>query len=66
MPQIGIRDNFFNVGGTSIAAIKMAYEIGRAFSVEVPVRVILGHPTIEALGGWCCVVGPAWPRHRTT
>ncbi|WP_370683376.1 amino acid adenylation domain-containing protein [Pseudomonas syringae pv. atrofaciens] len=52
VPQIGIRDNFFNVGGTSIAAIKMAYEIGRAFSVEVPVRVILGHPTIEALGGW--------------
>lgn len=52
VPQIGIRDNFFNVGGTSIAAIKMAYEIGRAFAVEVPVRVIIGHPTIEALGGW--------------
>ncbi|MDF9616382.1 amino acid adenylation domain-containing protein [Pseudomonas entomophila] len=51
-PHIGIRDNFFAVGGTSIAAIKMAYQIGQAFAVEVPVRVVLGHPTIEALGGW--------------
>ncbi|MBV4504328.1 amino acid adenylation domain-containing protein [Pseudomonas sp. BW13M1] len=51
-PQIGIRDNFFAVGGTSIAAIKMAYQIGQAFNVEVPARVVLGHPTIEALGGW--------------
>ncbi|ORC43825.1 peptide synthetase, partial [Pseudomonas floridensis] len=51
-PQIGIRDNFFNVGGTSIAAIKMASQIGQAFSIEVPVRVIMAHPTIEALGGW--------------
>ncbi|MBV4477560.1 non-ribosomal peptide synthetase [Pseudomonas botevensis] len=51
-PQIGIRDNFFNVGGTSIAAIKMAHEISRMFAVEVPVRVVLSYPTIEALGGW--------------
>ncbi len=51
-PQIGIRDNFFNVGGTSIAAIKMAYQIGQTFAVEVPVRVIMAHPTIETLGGW--------------
>ncbi|WP_426159590.1 amino acid adenylation domain-containing protein [Pseudomonas sp. TSRC2-2] len=50
--QIGIRDNFFNVGGTSIAAIKMAHQIGQTFGVEVPVRVVLGYPTIEALGGW--------------
>ena len=51
-PQIGIRDNFFNVGGTSIAAIKMAHAIGEAFAVDVPIRVVIGHPTIEALGGW--------------
>jgi amino acid adenylation domain-containing protein len=51
-PQIGIRDNFFNVGGTSIAAIKMAHKIGQTFAVDVPIRVVLGHPTIEALAGW--------------
>ncbi|PMW96242.1 non-ribosomal peptide synthetase [Pseudomonas sp. FW215-R2] len=52
VPQIGIRDNFFNVGGTSIAAIKMAHEISQVFAVEMPVRVVLSYPTIEALGGW--------------
>ncbi|MGY2237228.1 amino acid adenylation domain-containing protein [Pseudomonas gingeri] len=51
-PQIGIRDNFFNVGGTSIAAIKMAHQVGQAFGIELPIRVVIGHPSIEALGGW--------------
>lgn len=51
-PQIGIGDNFFSVGGTSIAAIKMAHQMAETFGVEVPVRVVFSHPTIEALGGW--------------
>ncbi|WP_017906847.1 non-ribosomal peptide synthetase [Pseudomonas asplenii] len=51
-PQIGIRDNFFNVGGTSIAAIKMAHQVREVFGIELPIRVVIGHPTIEALGGW--------------
>ncbi len=50
--QIGIRDNFFNVGGTSIAAIKMAHQVREVFGIELPIRVVIGHPTIEALGGW--------------
>ncbi|QXI25594.1 non-ribosomal peptide synthetase [Pseudomonas vanderleydeniana] len=52
VPQIGIRDNFFNVGGTSIAAIKMAHQVREVFGIELPIRVVIGHPTIEALGGW--------------
>jgi amino acid adenylation domain-containing protein len=51
-PAIGIRDNFFTLGGSSIAAIKMAHAIEAAFGVRVPIKEILRHPTIEALGGW--------------
>ncbi|HEV7369245.1 amino acid adenylation domain-containing protein [Arenibaculum sp.] len=51
-PRIGIRDSFFSLGGTSISAIKMAHQVGRKFGVSVPVRQIISHPTIEALGGW--------------
>ncbi|MET1077653.1 MAG: amino acid adenylation domain-containing protein [Pseudomonas sp.] len=51
-PQIGIRDSFFDLGGSSISAIKMAHQVAQAFAIEVPVRVVIGHPSIEALGGW--------------
>ncbi|WP_406841627.1 non-ribosomal peptide synthetase (plasmid) [Streptomyces sp. AHU1] len=50
-PDIGIDDNFFDIGGTSISAIKMAHAIREAFDETLPLRDIMLHPTIEALGG---------------
>ncbi|MET0136200.1 MAG: amino acid adenylation domain-containing protein [Kibdelosporangium sp.] len=50
-PDIGIQDGFFDIGGTSISAIKLAYGIREAFGETLPVREILRYPTIEALGG---------------
>ncbi|MGW2817015.1 non-ribosomal peptide synthetase [Streptomyces sp. NPDC001415] len=50
-PEIGIGDNFFDIGGSSISAIKMAHAIREAFAESLPVRDIIQHPTIEALGG---------------
>ncbi len=50
-PDVGISDNFFDVGGTSISAIKLAHAIGEEFGQTVPVRDIMLYPTIEALGG---------------
>ncbi|MFY1594550.1 amino acid adenylation domain-containing protein [Micromonospora sp. WMMD737] len=50
-PEIGIGDRFFDVGGTSISAIKLAHAIGEAFGEPLPVHEIMLHPTIEALGG---------------
>lgn len=49
--DIGIHDNFFDVGGTSISAIRLAHAIHEAFGRLLPVRDIMLHPTIEALGG---------------
>ncbi|RZU53338.1 amino acid adenylation domain-containing protein [Krasilnikovia cinnamomea] len=49
-PNIGIGDSFFDVGGTSISAIKLAHAINDAFGVPLPVRDIMLYPTIEALG----------------
>nr|WP_236075898.1 amino acid adenylation domain-containing protein [Streptomyces coffeae] len=48
-PDIGIADNFFDVGGTSISAIKMAHAIGEEFGETPPIREVIRHPTIEAL-----------------
>jgi amino acid adenylation domain-containing protein len=50
-PAIGIRDGFFDIGGTSISAIKLAHAIRETFGEKVAVREIMQYPTIEALGG---------------
>ncbi|MFE0172187.1 amino acid adenylation domain-containing protein [Streptomyces sp. NPDC059002] len=48
--EIGISDSFFDVGGTSISAIKLAHAIRAEFGESLLVRDIMLHPTIEALG----------------
>ncbi|GGT00027.1 non-ribosomal peptide synthetase [Streptomyces cinerochromogenes] len=50
-PGIGVRDDFFDLGGTSISAIRLAHAVRETFGVPLPVRDIMLHPTIEALGG---------------
>jgi thioesterase domain-containing protein len=45
---IGVSDDFFDVGGTSISAIKLAHAIGEEFGRELPIRDVILHPTIEA------------------
>ncbi|MFJ8798987.1 amino acid adenylation domain-containing protein [Streptomyces sp. NPDC102487] len=50
-PDIGIGDDFFELGGTSLAAIKMAHAVTEEFGIRVPVADIMLRPTIEALAG---------------
>ncbi|MFF0744846.1 amino acid adenylation domain-containing protein [Streptomyces sp. NPDC004111] len=50
-PDIGIRDSFFDIGGTSISAIKLAHAVREEFGRSLPIRDLLLHPTIEELGG---------------
>ncbi|MER6239181.1 amino acid adenylation domain-containing protein [Streptomyces clavifer] len=49
-PDIGISDDFFEMGGTSLSAIKMAHRIAETFGRSIPVAEIILRPTIEALG----------------
>ena len=48
-PDIGIRDSFFDVGGSSISAIKLAHAIEAEFGQRLPISEIVAHPSIEAL-----------------
>lgn len=47
--DIGIADSFFDVGGSSISAIKLAHAIAEEFGQRLPVAEIVAHPSIEAL-----------------
>lgn len=50
-PAISIRDNFFDIGGTSISAIKLAHRIKAEFNMELPLHDILRYSSIEAMAG---------------
>ena len=50
-PAIGIRDDFFELGGSSIAAIKLIHKIRQELGLELPLRAVFANPTIEDLAG---------------
>jgi amino acid adenylation domain-containing protein len=46
---IGIRDNFFEIGGHSLLAVQLFIEIERLFKKELPLATLFQAPTIESL-----------------
>ncbi|WP_027392680.1 non-ribosomal peptide synthetase [Aquimarina latercula] len=47
--RISIKDNFFDLGGNSIKAIKILYKINKEFKVNINVISLFNYPTIEYL-----------------
>ncbi|WP_368031642.1 phosphopantetheine-binding protein, partial [Bacillus licheniformis] len=50
--QVGIHDQFFDLGGHSLKAMTMLAKIHKAFGVEVPLQVLFEKPTVAALSGF--------------
>ncbi|MBA3949138.1 MAG: amino acid adenylation domain-containing protein, partial [Acidobacteria bacterium] len=48
-PDIGVADDFFDLGGHSILAVKLASAIHREFGRALPLAELLSHSTIERL-----------------
>jgi len=46
---IGVRDNYFDLGGNSLIATTIAGGLERAFAVWFPLNTFVEHPTIESL-----------------
>jgi acyl carrier protein len=49
LDQIGIRDNFFDLGGHSLRAIQVVSRIRSMFEVEFPIAAFFDQPTIADL-----------------
>ncbi|PRX67613.1 ketoacyl-synthetase-like protein [Nonomuraea fuscirosea] len=49
LEEVGLDENFFDLGGDSFAAVGLVEEIRRAFSVDVGIAVIFDHPTVAEL-----------------
>lgn len=56
--RVGIRDNFFDLGGHSLKAIQMVSRLHKEFNIKIPLGEVFANPTIEELAR---AVGTAEP-----
>ncbi len=47
--QVGIYDNFFQLGGDSFLAVRLLSRVRARFEVELPVSGLFEHPTIDGM-----------------
>ncbi|TFV07231.1 amino acid adenylation domain-containing protein, partial [Bacillus stratosphericus] len=47
--RVGVKDNFFDIGGHSLRATNLAAKINKKFKVDISLREIFSDPTIEQL-----------------
>ncbi|MDQ0798083.1 amino acid adenylation domain-containing protein [Streptomyces sp. B1I3] len=52
LDDIGVDDNFFELGAHSLLATKIITRVRAEFQTDVPVSVVFEHPTVAGLVGW--------------
>jgi acyl carrier protein len=51
LQEVGIEDDFFELGGNSLVAVQLGARIRRTFDVEMPLAALFEQPTVETLAG---------------
>jgi amino acid adenylation domain-containing protein len=49
LDRVGIEDNFFDLGGTSVSILKVAVDINQELGIEIPIVKLFQHSTIAGL-----------------
>lgn len=50
---VGSRDNFFEMGGNSLAAMRMAVRVGYELGYEIPLGLVFDHPVLADFAQEC-------------
>jgi hypothetical protein len=49
LERVGVRESFFEIGGNSLAMVRLHSRLGEILGREVPIALLFSHPTIESL-----------------
>ena len=55
--EVGVTDNFFEIGGHSLRAMVLVSRMEREFGVAVPLRELFRWPTVRTLAEWIEALG---------
>jgi acyl carrier protein len=64
VPDIGIDDDFFALGGHSLLVTRLISKIRKAFGVEMSIQTVFSARTVAALAEQFATAGPARPALR--
>ncbi|WBB80295.1 amino acid adenylation domain-containing protein [Micromonospora sp. WMMD882] len=59
LPTVGVRDDFFDLGGTSLTAMRLIVLIEHRYDVRLPLATFVAGPTVEQLAAWLRTAGTA-------
>jgi amino acid adenylation domain-containing protein/thioester reductase-like protein len=51
IPEVGIRDSFFDLGGHSLLAARLVFRLREILATDVPVGLVLAYPSVAELAG---------------
>jgi amino acid adenylation domain-containing protein len=49
LSRVGVHDNFFEIGGSSLPALQVITQVNRAFQVELPIAAFFENPTVAGM-----------------
>ncbi|TDT22739.1 amino acid adenylation domain-containing protein [Streptomyces sp. BK208] len=49
LPRVGVTENFFDAGGTSMSVVRVRQELRKRHGIDLPMTAFFAHPTIASL-----------------
>jgi acyl carrier protein len=49
LERVSVHGNFFELGGDSLLATRLAFQVRKVFEIELPLTVLFQHPTVADL-----------------